>query len=265
MKRIFMRAVWGSYDDTHRITKRRGCMDNWFELIKRNRYTFPFVTYVFGEDNFKMIEDMGFECRLVDKDPLPFDPIKAQYRHKLESFLYAFEEDGVDELVHMDWDVFPIKPLPENFWEVLGKKSDIQSCLQQYKRRKCSWRGKKDIRKVSNGGFVYIRDKDAPKEIIKIWERRKGPSMEPAMSRFIDDKMDGWKGLEYYWDNFEPDFCQLHKDSVFFKDKEKKKDVCMIHYQGGDKDLLLGKVKKRYKKILNKVNKNEKTNNNSVK
>jgi hypothetical protein len=197
-----------------------------------------------------MVEDMGFECRLLDKKPLPFDALKAQYRHKLEALKYAFEEDGVDELVHMDWDVFPTKPMPDNFWEVLGQKDEIQTCLQQYKRKKATWRGKKDIRKISNGGFVYIRNKDIPEEIIKIWDKKPGPSMEPAMSRFIDNHMDGWKGIEHYWEHYEPDFCKLHKDSCFIKDKTKEKNVCLVHYQGGDKTITFNRVKRRFKKLL---------------
>jgi hypothetical protein len=239
-------------------------MDGWFDLIQRNPYNGPFVTYVFGEDNFKMIEDMGFECRLLDKKPLPFDALQAQYRHKLEALRYAFEEDGVDELVHMDWDVFPTKTLPEDFWEVLGQKSDIQSCLQQYKRRKCTWRGKVDVRKISNGGFIYLRDKNAPEEIIKIWEKKRGPSMEPAMSRFIDEKMGGWKGKEYYWEHHEPDFCKLHKDSVYLGDDTKKKNVCLVHYQGGDKNITLNRVKRRYRKMLQKENKNANADNGGI-
>jgi len=264
MKRIIMRAVWGEYDNSHRITKRRESMDGWFDLIRNNPHNVPFVTYIFGEDNFKMMEDMGFDCRLVDKNPLPFDALKAQYRHKLEALCYAFEEEKCDELVHMDWDVFPTKPMPDNFWDILGEKADIQSCLQQYKRKKCTWRGRSDVRKISNGGFIYLRDKDAPREIIKMWERSPGPSMEPAMSRFIDGKMDGWKGKEYYWEHHEPDFCKLHKDSCFLGDKSKSKDVCLIHFQGGDKNMTLNRVKRRFRKLLEEGQKNAAVDNSSV-
>jgi hypothetical protein len=252
MKRLFMRTLWGEYDNSHRITQRRELMDGWLGLIKRNQYNAPFITYVFGEENYKVVQDLGFDCKLIDKNPLPFDAIKAQYRHKLEAMRYAFDEDGCDELVHMDWDVFPTKELPDDFWETLGKKGHIQSCLQQYKRKKCFWRKDRDKRKVSNGGFVYMRDKTAPSEIIKIWERKPGPSMEPAMSRYLDEQMDGWKGREYYWDHHEPDFCNLHKDSVYASDKERNKNICFIHYQGGNKNVMLNRVKRKYRSILNK-------------
>jgi hypothetical protein len=131
----------------------------------------------------------------------------------------------------MDWDVIPQKPLPDDFWEVLGKKEAFQGCLQLYHRRKATWR-KEDMRKIPNGGFLYIRDKEIPHKIIKVWETMRGPSAEPPMAKFTDEWTGGWKGKETYWDLFEPDFCNLHKMSAHGKEKIKEKNLCFIHYQG---------------------------------
>ena len=226
-----MRALWGEYDNSHRITKRRKETDNWIKKIMKNQFNHPFVTYVFGEDNCKKLTDKGFNCVLIDKNPLPFDALTEQYRHKLETLKYAFDEDGVDELIHLDWDVIPQKPLPNNFWDVLGKKEVFQSCLQLYHRRKATW-SKEDMRKIPNGGFLYIRDKTVPHKIIKIWEQMKGPSAEPPMAKFTDNYIGGWQGIDKYWDLFEPDFCNLHKMSGHGNEKIKEKNQCLIHYQG---------------------------------
>lgn len=254
MKRIFMRALWGKYDSTNNITQRRKMTDEWLEIVRDHKWTAPFVTYVFGEENYKMMVDFGFDCRLVDKNPLPFDVLEAQYRHKLEALKYAFESDGATELVHMDWDVIPIKPLPDDFWEKLNEKESLQGCLQQYKRRKCYWRGENDTRKLTNGGFLYIRDPEIPNGIIKLWEENPGPSMEPALSKFID-QMSGYypnfPGLEKYWELYEIECCKLHTSSAFPSEMLSKKDPCFIHYQGGNKNKALRKAKK----FINKINK----------
>ena len=231
MKRIFMRALWGEYDNSHRITKRRSETDGWIKKIIKNKFNTSFVTYVFGEENYKKLVEQGFNCILIDKNPLPFDALTEQYRHKLEALKYAFDEDGVDELIHFDWDVIPQKLLPNDFWDILGKKEAFQSCLQLYHRRKATWR-KEDMRKIPNGGFLYIRDKTIPDKIIKIWEEKKGPSAEPPMAKFTDNYIGGWQSKEKYWDLFEPDFCKLHKASAYPAIKIKTKDICFIHYQG---------------------------------
>jgi len=233
MKRIFMRATWGIYDDSHRITKRRKKIDrDIVKIVKASKeFDDPFIVYVFGEDNYKRMKDFGFDCILLNKDPAPFDLIEAQYRHKLEAIRYAMEEDGCDEVLHFDWDCVPQKKLPSDFWDIMGKKESFQANLQLYHRRKATWR-KEDMRKIPNGGFVYIRDKSYPGRIIEHWEKNKGPSAEPALARFSDELVGGWQGLDKYWDLFEPDFCNLHKMSAFPKDKIETKNLCFRHYQG---------------------------------
>jgi len=231
MKRIFMRALWGKYDDSHRITKRRSATDQWIKKILQNKFNTKFITYVFGRKNFDLLVEQGIDCKLINEDPLPFDALTEQYRHKLESLKYAFEQDDCDELVHLDWDVIPQKRLPDNFWDILGKKESFQSCLQIYHRRKATWR-RTDTRKIPNGGFLYIRDKEIPSKLIDIWESMRGPSAEPPMAKLTDNMIDGWKDIDTYWNLFEPDFCNLHKMSAHGNEKVKEKDVCFIHYQG---------------------------------
>jgi hypothetical protein len=87
--------------------------------------------------------------------------------------------------------------------------------LQLYHRRKAFWR-KTELRKVPNGGFIYIRDKLIPEKAIKLWEKLgMGDNDEPAWARLTDDMVGGWQGIEKYWDLFESPFCNLHKSSAF--------------------------------------------------
>ena len=186
-----------------------------------------------GEDNHKAISHMFDDCVMVTPKPFMFDLVKYQYRNKLEIIKYAFENDGYDELVYLDWDCVPQKRIPSNFWEEMGKKEIFQATLQLYHRRKCLWRPE-DVRKVPNGGFLYLRDKKLINKAIEWWEKLDmQDNDEIAWSMITDIMVDGWKGMEIYWNKFETMFCNLHKSSPYTKDQLNSKDVCFIHYQGG--------------------------------
>jgi hypothetical protein len=243
MKRGFIRALWGTasteYDEGW-ITpsKRYGRMGLDIQIIMEHENTRPFRTYVFGKDNLKMAQDLGVEdLVMIDERPLAYDPQKEFWKHKLDILQYAMEEDGYDEMVYLDWDCIPIKPLFDDFWEQLGKKESIQANLQFYRRRKCLWRGSRDTRKTSNGGFLYIRDKTIPSKLIKVWEDFEPEHKfwdEVTISKFTDDLMGGWQGTQKYWDLFEPMVCNLttvKKNRSAFTDEElASKNICFEHY-----------------------------------
>jgi hypothetical protein len=232
MKRGIIRGLWGVYDRSHRITQRRYRMDKDMKRILCNKYNEPFIVYVFGKENYKSASEKGFNCILIDKEPSRFDLVKHQYRHKLDILKYAMEEDGYDEILYMDWDVIPKKKLPSNYWNVFGKKESFQACLQIYHRRKAHWRTE-ELRKVPNGGFLYIRDKKIPSIAIDWWEKLgKQDNDEPSWARMTDEMTGGWQGIDKYWELFEIPFCNLHKGSPFSEEKLRSKNVCCIHYQG---------------------------------
>jgi len=233
MKRVFMRALWGIYDNSHRILQRRFRTDKHIQHALKNQTDFEFITYVFGEENYKLITEMGIKnCILINKNPAPYDLLKEQYRHKLEVIRYAMEEDGYDQMIHLDWDCYPIKRIPTNFWETMGKKEAFQSNLFRFKRLKCPWRTI-DRTVVPNGGFVYMRDKSYPARVIKIWEEKLyGPSAEPPLAMFVDELMGGWQGVDKYFDLHEAECCSLKRGSPHSKENMAKKDLHFIHYYG---------------------------------
>jgi len=233
MKRAFIRALWGVHDDSDRVLKRRYRMDKNVPVILKNKFNEPFITYVFGQENYDELKRIGCQnLILLSKEPHMFDPLQSQYRHKLEIIRYAMEEDGYDEILHLDWDCIPQKRIPSDFWETLGKKETFQGCLQSYKHAKCHWR-EKDRNVVPNGGFVYFRDKNAINKIIKIWEDMGSKkSAEPPMAKYVDEQMGGWKGRMEYWKLYEIDFCNLHKNSAHPKELILTKNQCFIHNQG---------------------------------
>ena len=248
MKRSFVRAIWGDMS-TNGIRKGKLCND--IKLIKDNPYTEPFVVYVFGQDNYKQLMLDEWDCRLIDENSVRYDMKTHLYRHKLDVLYEAMQE--FDEIVFLDWDVRPTAKLPDDFWETMKEKAVFQANLFQYRTKKCLWR-KDDWRKVCNGGFLYMRDPKVPKDFINNYDKlsewvakkkeerescgkklrfREEALMfddEPSITKWVDDYMGGWKGVDEYWKMFEPDFCNLKKKSAFSKELLDTKRECFVHW-----------------------------------
>jgi hypothetical protein len=227
-KKAFVRTLWGIYDNK-RYYQRRAKMDNDIKLQLMTKPNVDFTTYVFGKDNLKFLEDKGVtKLRLLDDKPILWDMETQQFRHKLEVFDKAMEE--YDEIVFLDWDTYMIKDVPFDFWDQLKKKQKIQALLRMYHRRKALWR-KSEKRKVPCASFVYFADKNITEELIKYWEKMDCPwSEEIVMAKYLDDINGGWKGTDFYWENYEPHFFHLNEGIVYDKEKIKTKNICFEHY-----------------------------------
>ena len=55
MKRGFIRGLWGIYDNSTRIMQRRSKIDGDIDRILKNQFGEPFITYIFGQDNYNFI------------------------------------------------------------------------------------------------------------------------------------------------------------------------------------------------------------------
>jgi len=218
IKRAFIRGLWGYLSKEDRQIERKYRVDeNIKKIISMDaRLQHPFRTYVWGEDNYKQLHDVGLtDLVLVTKEPYQWDLIKYQYRHKLELLKLAMQD--YDEIVHMDWDCLPQKPIDDQYWDLFYKKEAIQCNLFQYRNMNCPWR-KEDSRKAINGGYMYLRDKGIPDDLIKWWDKYNGrwkQSMEPSTSQYIDDINGGWVGLDNYFNRYEPDSCRLRYFSAY--------------------------------------------------
>jgi len=52
---------------------------------------------------------------------------------------------------------------------------------------------------------------------------------EPALSKYVDECLDGWKGMWTYWELFEPEFCNIKK-SAFPREILNDKNACFKHW-----------------------------------
>ena len=248
MKRAFIRGIWG---DVTVNGIRNGKMSRDIQAIKGNPYNSLFVVYVFGTENYEILTKEGFDCKLINKNPVHYDMSKALYRHKLDIVYEAMKD--YEEIVFLDWDCVPTSTLPDNFWDKMYNKSPFQANLFQYRTKKCLWRDS-DWRKVCNGGFLYLRDKNIAEEFINNynelsdWVEKRRESREsrgkklrfreealifddePAITKWVDDDMGGWKGMDEYWEKYEPNFCNVKKKSAFPKELLESKQECFLHW-----------------------------------
>ena len=226
-------------------------MDDDIQLKMKNPFNDPFRVYVFGKENYEMCQEFGFDSVLLDERPIVWDMDNEQFRHKLEVLDKAMED--FDEIVFMDWDTLPVKPLPDNFWEKMYEKDPFQATLIMYRRRKAMWRGKTDSRKLSSASFVYLRDKSITEGFIKQWEKMGRPwSEELAISRYIDDLDGGWKGMEYYWEHHEPHWFALpRKYWCYTPDQYRnQKERVFHHFDANEAAPLLKADKIKWEKHL---------------
>lgn len=239
----FVRTLWGvhtsQYDEGWTTPSvRRRFVDDCIALETANEYQVPCTVFVYGTQNYENLTNNkkipNITPILVDERPFLFDLQTEFWRNKLELLRYAMEEYGFEKIVYLDWDCNLIKPYDEKiFKDNLDKKDIIQANLLQYRRRKCKWRDV-DVCKTSNGGFIYMGRPDIPSRLIQAWDQIEYNDVkfwdEVAISKLTDDLMGGWKGIEAYWDRFEPEVCNLKKKSPYEVELLKKKNFYFLHY-----------------------------------
>jgi hypothetical protein len=214
MRNSFIHGLWGIYSNKSHWWARLAKCDRDAKLYLMNPYSPKNSVYIFGEDNYKRMVDLGFNCKLIDKRPIVWDMEKEQYRHKIEIWKAGLEE--FDSIVFLDWDTVPLKPIPDDFWEIIGQGEPVKAAIYIYHRRMVK-RPPSDNRKVSSASFTYIRGKEHVDGIIKTWEEMGKPWKEElALSSYIDKLNGGWKGIKDY-KKYDAPFYQIH----FIPDLEK--------------------------------------------
>jgi len=245
MRRGYIRLLFGDrHPDIKKGALSRRCkIDNDVKLLLTSPHEPPFVSYTFGSDNHAYLLDLGVDSRLLDKRPYAWDKVKEPMRHKLEAFKVGMEE--FDEILFLDWDCMATQPVPADMWDKMRAKSDFQALLRYYHRRMLrAWRDT-DFRKIPCASFVYMGSREVPSDIIGIWEEMGRPWKEELpMAVYADRRLGGWKGVEAYWNNFEPMFFHLREGCVYDKAWLSRKNIIYRHFR---------------KNIISKMLKSEKT------
>lgn len=244
MKSGFIRVFWGSLDKEEILSslnpendmnlndetidfyiKRRKKVEDNLKRQLRLEYNEKFIVYLFGENNITLMKDLNLNYILVDKNPYLFG-LRNSFIQKLVGWECASED--FDEFIFLDWDTKQQSELPNDFWERMNKKEIVQASLWKYKTPKIKYR-EKNNNITPAGGFVYIRGKNTAKEIMKCWKNEVAGnkwSAEPPVTTYIDKLSGGWKGIDYYWNLFEPEFYHTKNSPYrFYLEKYNKEEI----------------------------------------
>lgn len=257
-----IRCLWGKSD--HQFLGKD--LDSYHDecvLAKENddRYRIDNqMVIVWDEPNKDLMERLGYPYYYMGESN-KFD-IGLNFLHKLIALEKAM--DLYDEILFLDWDCFAQKSLDDNFLKILRSKGDIQIPLYFYggeiinrikltdpnknegakyfvdfmnyiiKEQKWKFR---DGFAVPNYGFVYCRDKEFFKKILKI-QKDDGIStnIEEVCSMIYFNEF--IESIDSYIERMEPAVCLGKNDNDMlgeqiylnrYTEKKLNKDIYFIH------------------------------------
>jgi hypothetical protein len=218
------------------------------------------LVIVWDRNNCEFLEKLGYPYHYMGES-LEMN-IEFNFFHKILALEYAMET--YDEILFLDWDCEIQKPLDENFYNLLRNKNDIQIPLYFYPNQilkeyqtvspfvdngqhyynmffyQMLYRGKwkfSDGLVIPNAGFIYCRNKEFFKELIKI-QREYGivSNIEEICAMIYFNKF--INTTDEYLNKIEPVVC-LGKDDLEMKEKQiilnrysidkLNKDIYFIH------------------------------------
>ena len=114
-----IRAFWGNQESL------------WDEVPSKPLFDNE-VVYVYGTENYDRFVSMGYEAVLVhyDSTELAYSTVYKHFVHKLDCLKRA--EHAYLEYLFLDWDVKVVKPLDDNFWNLIRTRASLQCPLYAY-------------------------------------------------------------------------------------------------------------------------------------
>ena len=115
----FIRAFWGDLrTDRQKYIKE-------IREAARNR-SLNEIVYVWGDENYDVIKSFGYNTIQMSEEPTEFgnDFVKDGthfFLHKYAAMRKAIEDFG--ECIFLDWDVDYVKPIDDNFYNILTKQN----------------------------------------------------------------------------------------------------------------------------------------------
>lgn len=199
------------------------------------------LVIVWDKENRDFMEKIGYPYHYMGESN-PFS-LNLNFLHKILALEKAMEM--YDEILFLDWDCFAQKPLDDNFVNLLRSKGEIQiplyfypdEILNQFKKidpivddnmhyfnmffynmiRNCNWEFMNGL-VIPNAGFIYCRDKDFFKNLLKIQKDNGIISNIEEICALIYFK-DFVKSTEEYIEKIEPLVC-LGKDDLEMRGKQ---------------------------------------------
>jgi hypothetical protein len=218
------------------------------------------MVIVWDEPNRKLMEELGYQYYYMGESSEY--SLNLNFLHKIIALEKAMEM--YDEILFLDWDCLAIKPIDKNFQDLLRSRGNIQiplyfypgEIIDQFRKidpivddnmhyfnmffynmiRNCNWKFMDGL-VIPNAGFIYCKDKDFFKDLLRIQKVNGIISNIEEICSLIYFK-DFIKSTKEYIDKIEPLVC-LGKDDLEMKEKQiflnkhttqiLNKDIYFIH------------------------------------
>jgi len=200
------------------------------EKTINHKYPLDFTCLTYGADLHNMLLNLGVDSVCI----CPYDrmfPETEEFAHKINAFQEAAKRS--DKWISLDWDVFAMRQIPDNF-DSFYKDKVFESNLRQYYNPKVKTREHK--RKLPCASFLFFGDKSIPSKVYDLWKNSKESKWreERFLRYWVDSQCpNGELDLDYYKEHFESKHFCLKNSSVF---RDRDKDTLFQHFSGNRRD-----------------------------
>lgn len=221
------------------------------QITNAKKYNFNEKVFVWGKENYKKLISLGYDCHLIDDEPYDYNIANnhtfisyGSLTHKILGIKIALQL--FDEVLFLDWDCVPTKPLDENFYHQIKEKgSSLQVPLYCYPISAFDvMKSQTDDEVMSrffdvldnnisrhshvlgdsyvlpNTGFFYCNDIEIIEDLLKIIKFNDLQGIPDELSVLLYTKP---FGLDWYINNVEPTVISGKNHNLdFWNDEEEK-------------------------------------------
>lgn len=220
------------------------------QIIDAKNQNLNETVFVWGKNNYNKLTELGYRCILIDDEPYDYNYANnhtfisyGSLTHKIKGLKIALEK--FNEVLFLDWDCVPLKPLDEEFYKLIkSKNSPIQVPLYSYPKIAFDVLKKstddevmnkffdilsenitkhshtfEDMYVLPNTGFFYCNSIEIIDELLDIIKQNNLQAIPDELSVLLYTKS---KGLDWYIENIEPIVVTGKKHGFdFWNEKEK--------------------------------------------
>jgi len=221
------------------------------QIINAKKYDLNEKVFVWGKNNYQKLTSLGYDCHLINEQPYDYEIADnhtfisyGSLTHKILGLKTALEL--YSEVLFLDWDCIPIKPLDDNFYEqIKSKNSSLQVplyCYPKYTFEVLKSQANDEVMNkffdvlnenvskyshiledsfvLPNTGFFYCNDVEIIDELLDIIKIYNLQGIPDELSVLLYTKP---FGLDWYIENIEPAVISGKKHNLdFWNDEEKK-------------------------------------------
>jgi hypothetical protein len=221
------------------------------QIINAKKYDLNEKVFVWGKNNYQKLTSLGYDCHLINEQPYDYE---IADNHTFISYgsltlnILGLKTalELYSEVLFLDWDCIPIKPLDDNFYQqIKSKNTSLQVpmyCYPKYAFDVLKSHANDEVMNkffdvlnenvskyshiledsfvLPNTGFFYCNDVEIIDELLDIIKIYNLQGIPDELSVLLYTKP---FGLDWYIENIEPAVISGKKHNLdFWNDEEKK-------------------------------------------